>query len=156
MAKLKTKNGAGWDVAADFAQMDSRITALEADMAEVQDSLSPAMVIPEPNTGIANYSTYTSYSFRLGKVVFLNVMTILSKATDFSSNGLIFFTLPAHARPSSDRTIYRSCEAIQYSGELYGPNVFRTSHANANGYLTADMSGRNGIGCVRFNLQYVI
>lgn len=43
MAKLKTKNGAGWDIAADFAQINSRITALEGDMAEVQDSLSSMM-----------------------------------------------------------------------------------------------------------------
>ena len=152
MAKLKVKQGGGFVELANFSQINSRLAALEG----FRNSLSPVTVLPSPNTGIANYNAYTSHSFRLGNVVFLNVMTILSKATNFSSNGLRFFTLPANARPSSEKTIYRSCEAIQYNGELYGPNAFRTVHVNTDGSLTADMSGRDGIGCVRFNLQYVI
>lgn len=133
-----------------------RPTCYGNDTAGGQDSLSPVTVLPSPNQNIANYNAYTSYSFRFGDVVFLNVMMILSKATNFSSSNLTFFTLPGNARPSSDRTIYRSCEAIQYSGELYGPGVFRTTYVRAGGNLDSDLSGRDGIGAVRFNLQYVI
>lgn len=156
MAKLKTKNGAGWAVAADFAQMDSRITALEADMAEVQDSLSPAQIVPEPNTNIANYSAYSAFGFRLGRTVVLNFFMTLSKATNFSSSSLVLLTMPAHARPSEARTLYRAAEAIRWDGTVYGPNAFRQVEVNTNGKVAVNLSGREGVGAVKITLNYAI
>lgn len=120
------------------------------DQDSVDDSISsaiaPSSVSLTPNESLLNYSAYTNSSIRIGSTLFLQASIILSTATSWNSDQLRLFTISTtSARPSTERTLSRSCIAICDGGDsVYSRGLVVGTGGNVTfNNLTSGTSGVN-------------
>lgn len=109
-----------------------------------------------PNTGLANYSTYTNSSFVAGGVVTLQLSVILSTPTTWGSSSLRLGTLGAAAVPSAD--VSRNRVLLVTRGSDGTEVSLRGIRIDTSGNLYMEQSGStaNVMLAVLLGVQYRI
>lgn len=71
-----------------------------------------------PNTALANYDTYTASSVMVGDLVILQGSIVLTKATNWGSDGILLFRLPEAAWPKVQKNLLRLAVVYTSGGTL--------------------------------------
>lgn len=108
----------GDEVRVEWMQGRALVTGVVATAANAATTtnLAPIAIIPTPNTGILNYSTFGSSIKRIGQAVWLQCTVILSSGIAWNSDELTLFTLPEEARPTETRYLPRTLLVITSGG----------------------------------------
>ena len=149
LSQVKTANQ---DV---YSQLNSQITNLSKEIETLTqrvtnlsnwaDSVGLSIT---PNTAILNYNAYIGSPIALCGIVLLRFGIILSKGTNFSSSNLKLGSVPTEYAPAQNMTFYRAGKCYRYSDSATQVDDLVTVSINTSGNITADMSGRQSVGCI--------